>query len=135
MTIPIDANKEIITSDGFEQIMTYNGFKLTYNNNPRNINSNVIINAINNNMEITYYEFDNIKTTKKSYEELKEYYLSICKYDQASTIGQYFEVDCNGRKKTWVISRVKNTIIYGKVYYENKDNLIEFINDLGYGYK
>ena len=131
-TMSSDSSKVTITSEEFKQIMTYNEFVLLDEKNTSNINCKTIINAIKNNIQLDYYEFEDIKTAKKEYERLKENYLKNSKNYQALKKGEYFEVDSEGLKKTWIISRVKNTIVYGEIDYENKEELIRIINLIGY---
>lgn len=96
--------------------------------------NNALIKAKCNDIEMIYYRFEEIKDTKKTYEELKEKYLKQSNCKQGSTYLNVFEVDCDEFEETWILSRVKNTIIYGKSDYKNKEKLINIINSIGYGY-
>lgn len=122
-----DKNK--VNSKKFYEIMQYNNFEV-FNSSSEGYNSTITIEAIKDDINIIlrYYEFDNIKDARNSFDELKKNYINESSSWQAFDRDDYFEVDCDGTEKTWIIIRIRNSIIYGKANYYNKKELISIIN-------
>lgn len=100
----------------------------------KTINANKIFLAYKDNVKIYYIITKNIREIRKVYDILQEDNFEECLLGQNKEVsGNYILKECKKTSYVKIISRVKNTIIYGETDFENKIRIKLSLFNLGYG--